>query len=66
MAAPLSAFLAKAMTTQDEKQVGDQVLDGIRYREEKIIVDTLKLTEAVGPAAFHLGVITAIAALGWS
>lgn len=54
------------MTTQDEKQVGDQVLDGIRYREEKIIVDTLKLTEAVGPAAFHLGVITAIAALGWS
>lgn len=54
------------MTTRDEKQVGDQVLDGIRYREEKIIVDTLKLTEAVGPAAFHLGVITAVAAVGWS
>lgn len=54
------------MTTRDEKQVGDQVLDGIRYREEKIIVDTLKFTEAVGPAAFHLGVITAVAAVGWS
>ena len=46
--------------------MGDQVLDGIRYMEERVIVETLKLSEAVGQAAFHLVVITVISAPGWS
>ena len=46
--------------------MGDQVLDGIRYMEERVIVETLKLSEAVGQATFHLGVITVISAPGWS
>lgn len=40
--------------------MGDRVLDGIRYMEEKVIVETLKLSEGDGQAAFHLGVITVI------
>ena len=36
----------------------DHVLDGISYMEEKVIVELQKLTEAVGQAAFHPGLIT--------
>lgn len=46
--------------------MGDQVLDDIMYMEEKFTVKTLKLTEAAGQAAFHLGVITVTSAPGWS
>lgn len=46
--------------------MGERVLDGVRYLEEKVIVETLKLTEGAGQAAFHLGAITVISAPCWS
>lgn len=46
--------------------MGNQVLEDIIYMEEKFIVKTLKLTEAAGQAAFHLGVITVVSGPGWS
>lgn len=46
--------------------MGERVLDGVRYLKEKVIVETLKLTEGVGQAAFHLGAITVISAPCWS